>query len=285
MERVDRGGRWPRLIATDLDGTLLRDDGTVSPRTDAALRRIAGGGVVVVLVTGRPPRIVRDRLGDWLASAGRHLHEMVICANGALVWDPVADTIIRDWSLAPETANRILDTVRAHIPGLTYSLEAGLDWTHRPDGPDPITRPVNKLLLHDATSSLDELLLQARAAAGAEAEATISGPNWVEVSAAGATKAAALAELAAELGIEPADVVAFGDMPNDLPMLVWAGHGVAVANAHDSVLAAADEVTASNQDDGVALVLERLAGASTPPAPAASAQPQSCLDRGGPADS
>ena len=73
------------------------------------------------------------------------------------------------------------------------------------------------------------------------------------------SKAAALAELCAELGIEATEVVAFGDYPNDLPMLEWAGYAVAVANAHPDVLAAADEVTASNADDGVAVVLERLA--------------------------
>jgi len=71
------------------------------------------------------------------------------------------------------------------------------------------------------------------------------------------TKASGLAALAAEHGVEPGEVVAFGDMPNDLPMLAWAGHAVAVANAHPEVLAAADEVTAGNDADGVALVLER----------------------------
>jgi len=249
-----------RLVATDLDGTLLRDDGTVSPRTDAALRRVGDRGVVVVLVTGRPPRIVRDRLGAWLASAGRHIHEVVICANGALVWDPVRDEVIRDRPLAAEIANRIVDEVRASLPGLQHSVEAGADWFHKPAGPDPVTRPVSKLLLHDPGGRLDDVLAHALAAAGGEAEATVSGASWVEVTAAGATKAAALAEVADDLRIDPAEAVAFGDMPNDLPMLAWAGHSVAVANAHASVLAAADEVTASNQDDGVALVLERLAG-------------------------
>jgi hydroxymethylpyrimidine pyrophosphatase-like HAD family hydrolase len=82
----------------------------------------------------------------------------------------------------------------------------------------------------------------------------------VEVTAAGVNKATALAELAEALGIPASDVVAFGDYPNDIPMLAWAGHGVAVANAHPDVIEIADEVTATNDEDGVALVLERLAG-------------------------
>jgi hydroxymethylpyrimidine pyrophosphatase-like HAD family hydrolase len=92
----------------------------------------------------------------------------------------------------------------------------------------------------------------------------ISGEWVVEVSAAGVNKAAALKELAADLGVEPDEVVAFGDYPNDLPMLQWAGRSIAPANAHPEVLARVDEVTASNHDDGVALAIERLlAGAST----------------------
>jgi HAD superfamily hydrolase (TIGR01484 family) len=253
-----------RLVATDLDGTLLRDDGTISPRTDAALRLVSERGIVVVLVTGRPPRIVRARLGDWLATAGRHLHELVICANGALVWDPATGAVVRDRPLTVETANRIVEAVRARLPGLRHSVEAGADWFHKPDGPDPVTRPVNKLLLHHPAEALDDILAHTVAVAGTDAEATISGPSWVEVSAAGVTKAAALAEVAADLGIGPAEAVAFGDMPNDLAMLAWAGRSVGVANAHRSVLAAVDEVTASNQDDGVAMVLERLAAGPSP---------------------
>jgi hydroxymethylpyrimidine pyrophosphatase-like HAD family hydrolase len=80
----------------------------------------------------------------------------------------------------------------------------------------------------------------------------------MEISASGVSKAVALSRLADELGVPADEVVAFGDMPNDVPMLGWAGHAVAVANAHPDVLAAADEITASNDDDGVAQVIERL---------------------------
>jgi hydroxymethylpyrimidine pyrophosphatase-like HAD family hydrolase len=106
----------------------------------------------------------------------------------------------------------------------------------------------------------DDLLALARGVV-AEEVATLTHSSYdglLEISAAGITKATTLAEVVGRCGHGAADVVAFGDMPNDLPMLAWAGHSVAVANAHDEVLAAVDEVTASNDDDGVAQVLEAL---------------------------
>jgi hypothetical protein len=108
--------------------------------------------------------------------------------------------------------------------------------------------------------SADVLLERARAACGHLAEFSHSSTSdtLLEISAAGVSKATALTRLCQERGIDRTDVVAFGDMPNDLPMLAWAGHAVAVANAHPDVRAAADEVTASNDELGVALVLERL---------------------------
>ena len=108
---------------------------------------------------------------------------------------------------------------------------------------------------------LPDLLRVTRAIAGDVAVVTHSGTVFVEISAAGVTKAAALEGLCARLGVEAARVVACGDMPNDLPMFHWAGHGVAVANAHPDVLVAADEVTLSNDEDGVARVLERATAA------------------------
>jgi HAD superfamily hydrolase (TIGR01484 family) len=117
---------------------------------------------------------------------------------------------------------------------------------------------VVKLLARHEELGSDELLAAARAAVGAGATLThSSNDGLLEISAADVSKASGLASLAAELGVPAAETVAFGDMPNDLPMLAWAGHGVAVANAHPEVLAAADEVTASNDDDGVAEVLAR----------------------------
>ena len=123
---------------------------------------------------------------------------------------------------------------------------------------DLVGEPVLKLLVRHPTMGPDELLAAAREVAGGLAELTHSSSDGLlEVSAAGVTKAATLATVAEQFGVQAADVLAFGDMPNDLAMLLWAGHGVAMGNAHPALLDAADEVTASNADDGFAVVLER----------------------------
>jgi hydroxymethylpyrimidine pyrophosphatase-like HAD family hydrolase len=106
-----------------------------------------------------------------------------------------------------------------------------------------------------------EVAERARAAVGGDAVVTWAGLRLVEISAAGVTKAFALELLCRRLGVAPGEVVAVGDMPNDLAMLEWAGTGVAVANAQQSVLDAADEVVPSNVDDGVAVLLERIVAA------------------------
>jgi hydroxymethylpyrimidine pyrophosphatase-like HAD family hydrolase len=115
-----------------------------------------------------------------------------------------------------------------------------------------------KLLVRHPTLPFAEVARRAREAVGEDAVVTWAGTRIVEISAAGVTKAWALERLCARLGVHREEVVAVGDMENDLAMLAWAGHAVAVANAQQNVLDAADEVTASNLDDGVAQVLERL---------------------------
>src|SRR5207237_1234912 len=122
-----------------------------------------------------------------------------------------------------------------------------------------VTDPVVKLLVRHPELDSDELMAKARAVVGELAAVTHSSADGlVEIADAGVSKAVALQDLAAERELGADDVIAFGDMPNDLPLLEWAGWGVAVANAHPDVRELADEVTASNDDDGVAQVLERL---------------------------
>jgi hydroxymethylpyrimidine pyrophosphatase-like HAD family hydrolase len=174
---------------------------------------------------------------------------------------------------------RVVQRLRSVAPGLTFAAEYAPGFGHEPGyrhgwdlgltdvrvGPAEqiLDRPVAKLLARHATMAADELLALAVEVLGAEVAVTSSSREaLLEISAPGVTKASALAGLAGRAGISSAQVVAFGDMPNDLPMLAWAGRAVAVANAHPEVLALADEITASNDDDGVALVLERLVGSS-----------------------
>jgi Cof subfamily protein (haloacid dehalogenase superfamily) len=259
-----------RLIATDLDGTLLRSDLSVSARTQAALQAARDAGIRIVLVSARGPLGV-GRVADEIGGDG-----LAICSNGALILDLASRKVIRHRMLAADVAAFMVRGLRARLPNVSFATEIegtfGLepafkgawgDWeppegSRYADALSLVTAPVTKLMARDATRSVDELADAAREVAGDAAAVAISGKWVVEISAAGVNKAAALRELAAEYGIEPSDVVAFGDYPNDLPMLEWAGHSIATANAHPDVLAQVDEVTASNDEDGVALAIERL---------------------------
>ncbi|HEV8651183.1 MAG TPA: HAD family hydrolase [Actinomycetes bacterium] len=268
-EDGDGAGRSrARLVASDLDGTLLRPDGTVSERTRAAIEQALAGGVAFVIVTGRPARSVRE-IADRAGVRG-----LAICANGALVYDLNADEVVATAPLAAEVGRRLVSELRAALPGALFASETeerfmsetgwggrGLAATDRVELDDPlglVAAPVIKLLVRHPERPFAELVERARAVARDEAVVTWSGVGLAEISAAGVTKAFALDQVCRRLGIAPAQVVALGDMPNDLPMLAWAGRSVAVANADEQVLAVADEVTAANTDDGVAIVLERL---------------------------
>jgi Cof subfamily protein (haloacid dehalogenase superfamily) len=257
-----------RVVASDLDGTLLRGDLTVSERTRTAIHKARLAGVTFVAVTGRPPRSVQylnERIG---------LEGIAICANGALVYDLDSDTVLDQTLLATEAVLRIVRGLREAAPGVAFAWEDAEGFSREPAwGRDPmapagkaalgdplelVRGPLIKVLARHDRLDFDELAERARLVAGDEAVVTWSTRQVVEVSAANVTKAYALERVCARLGVSPAEVIAIGDMPNDLTMLAWAGRGVAVANAGPEVLAAADEVTATNDDDGVALILERV---------------------------
>ena len=261
----------PRLVASDLDGTLLKRDGTVDDRTRSAIAQAEAAGAVVVFCTARPPLRLKA-----LADAAGH-RGVAICANGAVVWDLHTESVVEATPLEPAIAQELVELLRAEMPGGTWAVERTAGFGHEPEYvprwplPDGTTvdavdalvaQPVIKLLLRHSGMSADELLSRAREACGplAEFSHSNSADALLEISAAGVSKASALARLCEQRGIERDDVVAFGDMPNDLPMLSWAGYAVAVANAHPDVIAVADEVTASNDEAGVARVLERLFG-------------------------
>jgi len=275
----------PRLIATDLDGTAVRSDGTVSPRTAEAFARVEQAGAILVFVTGRPPRWMSD-----VAAAVNH-RGLAICANGAIVYDLHTQRVVESHLIEAPVVEEVVRRLRARIPGITFSVEYeggfahesefrisawDASWAASADGVTAfglrvatstlISRPCVKLLALHEEMDPDQLHTLVHTIVGDLVTAThSSGRALIEMSAYGVTKASALATLAAELHITPDQVVAFGDMPNDLPMLVWAGTSYAVANAHPDVLAAVDHVTATNDDDGVAQVLEKYYPASAVP--------------------
>lgn len=268
----------PRLIATDLDGTLLRDDKSVSPRTVAALAAAEEAGIEVFFVTGRPAR--------WMDVVSEHVHGhgLAICGNGAAVVDlhggPGTHRFVKVRELARENALDAVRLLREAAPGTVYAVEQTYGFNQEPEYPKlhmeiPDTlapaekllapggvaddEPVLKILAYHPTIDPDDFLTTARIAVGDRATITRSSPSaLLEISGPGVSKASTLALCCAERGISHEEVVAFGDMPNDVEMLTWAGQSYAMGNAHPDVLAAASGRTVANNEDGVAVVIERL---------------------------
>ncbi|BBX28730.1 HAD family hydrolase [Mycolicibacterium alvei] len=267
--------RTPGLIATDVDGTLLDDDEKVTPRTRAAVRAAVEAGATFVLATGRPPR--------WIAPVvdGLGMAPMAVCANGAVIYDPATDRIVSTRTLSPEALGELAEIATRVIPGAGLAVErvgasahdaatpqfvSSPGYEHawlNPDNTevsveDLLSAPAVKLLIRMPGARSADMAVELLKHVGLQGDITYSTNNGLlEVLPLGISKATGVQELAAPLGLTAADVVTFGDMPNDVPMLSWAGRGVAMGNAHDEALAAADEVTVTNAEDGVARVLER----------------------------
>lgn len=259
-----------QLLASDVDGTLLGADDRPSRRTVAALAAARDAGWVVVLATGRPPRILDPAVADL------GVDSLAICNNGATLYDPAARRVVHEIGIPEAVTLDVVARLREAVDGLVLALDWGLElaadarfaegtlWRIPPGariGPveEAVTGPVAKVLARSALLSSDALAERVRPLLSDEAEVTSStGSGVIEITAPGISKGTALAAFAAARGIGREAVVAFGDMPNDTEMLRWAGLGVAMGNGHPSVLAVADEVAASNIDDGVARVVERL---------------------------
>jgi Cof subfamily protein (haloacid dehalogenase superfamily) len=274
----------PRLIATDLDGTLLDREQALTPRTVAAVRSVLAAGIGFVLVTARPPRTVAhlaEQLGGGIAA---------LCGNGTILAefgaadaDPESvhgvTTLIHAFPTADAVA--IVDQLRPVLPEAGFALETGFEvyfetafrigsvtdrrriLTDQLTGIAPQMPSIIKVLARSPERSADEMVAIARATLSVDAEISHSGGRGLlEIAPHGASKASALAWLCERRGIAASEVAAFGDMPNDLPMLRWAGLGHAVANAHPEVLAAAQHVVGHHAEDGVALALEAMLAAA-----------------------
>ena len=203
-----------------------------------------------MFVTGRPIRVMAQVVAQTSVAG------VAVCANGALVYDLDAQMTINHRELDHDAALRLGLAIREIMPDVAFAVESGLKFGREPDfhtmWPDQrelvadlaellVTLPPIKLLVRRRGESLADVYEKIVVLAGSDAMVTRSTETLIEIAGAGVSKAVALAEVAAARGVTAADVVAFGDMLNDLPMLSWAGHAVAVANAHPEVLAAADE--------------------------------------------
>jgi Cof subfamily protein (haloacid dehalogenase superfamily) len=260
-----------RLVASDIDGTILGHDGKISERTVRAFHACRDAGVELVFVTGRPPRWLHP-LEDQLGHAGT-----VICSNGAVVWDLEAARMISARTLALEAVFETRRIIKQLRPSALFAAET-LTGFHLEPGfiengssellseftPAPLARTLTaddavvKFLAVVREGSADDFLAEVSPAVAHLAAATHSAPTvaLLELSLPGVNKAVTLAEYAASRGIKAADVVAFGDMPNDIEMLRWAGDGYAMASGHPEAIRAAGQQAPHFDDDGVAQILE-----------------------------
>ena len=262
----------PKLIATDMDGTLLRSDESVGPETVAELARWQADGVPVVLATGRPPRWMRD-IREVVASG------TAVCCNGAVLLDLGPFRIRSEEALPPELLRSITGRLREAAPGMWFAVEYGLEFRHEPHYKprwdvdaagvaeatveEMVAAPAAKLLVRHESMPRDRFVdLVAEVVADQATVTTSSADALAEVSAPGVTKASGLAQVAREHGVGPADIVYFGDMPNDVAAFDWVreagGRAVAMAHAHPEVLAAATDVTLTNDEEGLAAYLRGL---------------------------
>lgn len=258
------------LLATDLDGTLLRSDGTLSARTREAIAAAEEAGVPTVFVTARPPRWL-DHLADAVGDA---TGGVALSANGAFVYHVASRTVTETGTMSPDVLRTLGEVLRAAVPGIAFAVERadGMRREERfayvreqPVGDDLddwdaiASRPAGKLLAKLDGSDPDTFHRRVEEALAGRAELGFSGAvGLAEITAPGVTKASGLAAWTTEHGYARESVWAVGDMPNDLPMLRWAGRAFAVANAHRDVLASVHEVVAANDEDGVAAILDRI---------------------------
>jgi len=276
----DLAGWRPRLVATDLDGTLLDSTGAVTPRTRAALEACWDAGIPVVGVTGRGPRLL-DSVREALDERG-----VAVLAQGGFVVDLERDEVLRTVGLPRAQAMAVIEQIEAVTGPLVLAVEDaaeqaearrplrvqhGFNWPY-PEPAHLLPRDrvlpegaVLKVFLRSSALGQDELLARAqRVVDPALAEVTHAGLGFIEVLPPGITKATGLGVALDRYDVGFGDVLVFGDMPNDLPMIAAVaeagGRAVAVANAHPAVRAAAPELTSGNDAEGVARYLEAVLG-------------------------
>ena len=261
----------PKLIATDLDGTIVTHDGVISERTIAAFQRARELEVEVFFVTGRPPRWmpeIREAFGFGRA----------ICGNGAMLYDLMGDAVLEEWLVEVPDQLETVTRLRKSIDQVSFAVESH-NYFHREKAYIPrwdvgldnigvhaieevIKSPALKMLARCSQQNLssDEMLEIALKELDGLVTVTHSNPHdsLLEISALGVSKGATLARMAARLGIDAADCVTFGDNPNDFSMLEWAGRSYAMSSGHPDGAQYAKSIAAPCEEDGVAIAIEAL---------------------------
>jgi Cof subfamily protein (haloacid dehalogenase superfamily) len=264
-----------RLVATDLDGTLLLPDGTLSARTIRGVRAAQDAGIHVIPITGRPPRIT------WDVAKKAGLGPLGVCSNGAAVVDLSSMEVIEVQTMQAEVTLRLVTVVREVFPGAVFAVEEIETFTHETGFMEPnwnwaegsaqvddiieaVSSACVKLVVRRPGWPAGALLAELQDQVSETAHITSSGLDWVEMASPGITKAHAVQRVCDRLGVGVGEVLAIGDNYNDLTVLAWAGRAAAPANAIPEVLSVVQQVLPSNEEDGVAQLLERLADGRAP---------------------
>ena len=266
-------GRRPKLIGTDLDGTIVANYGFISERTKIAFADAHKAGIHIYFVTGRPIR--------WMVEIKNNFDfGMGICANGAMLYDFINENVLEEWLFPVHNQLETVKRLRKAMPPICFAIEVDTDF-HREKkyvprwdigvdnvGVDVIEEAINKPALKmlarcvGGEYSSDEMLKIASEELSGIATVTHSNStdSLLEISAFGVSKGATLAKIAARHGLTSADCVTFGDNPNDFSMLSWADRSWAMADGHPDLMKYAKFQTDAHQEDGVAKVIERLLG-------------------------
>lgn len=256
------------MITSDLDGTLLGTESKLTERTIAAIEAAHAAGIEVVAATGRSWRSALEKVEPTPI-------RYVICSNGGLIWDRSTNGVLLHRPFVGHDALAVIDSVRAaHAQaGFGWETSTGFDFDEQflatcptvdevgmgdPVGPIEVHHEITKLFMCVPGLRSADLQAAVRAALPPIAQTSSSADGFVETTAAGVDKGSTASWLAAHLGVDVREVTAFGDQLNDVSMLEWAGRAVAMGNAQPQTKGVADHVTASNADDGVAVVIEQM---------------------------
>lgn len=269
----------PGLVVSDIDGTLIDSRERVIPRLREVITRLTVGGAQLALATGRPHRWLNPVLNQL------SVRPVCVCANGAVLYDAASDRVLRSHTLDPAVMAAVTAAARKALAphgGVGVAVERvgtsaldpeedcfvvteeyfpaweGPGFSVEPEA-DVLAQPAVKLLLRNVNLSAAQMFeLVNPVIAPTDAHITFSmSEGLLEVAAPGVTKALGVTDLSEMHRVDQSATVAFGDMPNDIEMLRWVGLGVAMGNARPEVKEAADHVTATNNEGGVADVLER----------------------------
>lgn len=263
--------RRPKLIATDLDGTIVPHDGPITERTVAAFNRAHELGVEIFFVTGRPPR--------WMPEISQTFDiGHAICCNGGLTYDLRTEKVLEEFPISAKDLRESVARLRVAIPEVSFAIET-FDRFHREKayipkwdvgqdnvGVDNIEDTFDKRILKllarvdDDVMSADEMLALAQPLLDGVMTVTHSAESasLLELSAIGVSKGETLAKMAARIGITAQDCVSFGDNPNDFSMLQWCARSYAMEDGHPDGAKNAKFVAPPCGEDGVAQIIEQL---------------------------